>query len=482
MLPSTLPGVARMQKLALSLSLCLFAACAVQRRPQQPQNPTPAPTQQSPQQPQNPTPAPTQQNPQQPKPTPAPTQQKPAEQKPADAKQGEQKPGEPAKPGAQGQEPAKTAIPPEKLEQLVAPIALYPDGLLSQTLMASTYPLDIVQAARWLEKNPNLKSDALEKALQDKDWDPSVKALCGLPTVVKKMNDNLDWTQDLGDAFLADQSALMDTVQKMRRKAKDAGKLETTKEQKVSEREDKIIVIEPADPQTVYVPTYYPTACYGSWSYPVYYYPPMYPAYPPAYPAFTFAVGVAWGAAIWGGCSWGWGHSECNVNSNNDNNFPGRTENNFNRDRVQQRPTAGNNAGNNRWQHNSANRKGVRYGDKATADRYKPSTSDRSARGYGQDRAGTRPSSGATRPSTGNPPAGTRPSTGSTRPSSGSTKPSTSQSGSRSGSFSGSRSPSADRAASQRGSSSRGSSSRGGASRGGGSRGGGGGRGGGGRR
>jgi len=447
-----------MYTLALFTSLWLsLAASAQQQSPQQPQ--TPAPTQQNPQQPQ--TPAPTQQNPQQP--------QKPAPK--AEPKPGE-KPGEPQKPG-QGQEPAKAAIAPEKLEQLVAPIALYPDGLLSQTLMASTYPLEIVQAARWLEKNPNLKTDALEKALQDKTWDPSVKSLCGLPTVLKKMNENLDWTQDLGDAFLADQTALMDTVQRMRRKAKDAGKLETTKEQKVTEREDKIIVIEPADPQTVYVPTYYPTAVYGGWSYPVYYYPPMYPAYPPAYPAFTFALGVAWGAAIWGGCSWGWGHSECNVNINNYNNFTGRTENNFNRDRVQQRPNSAGNRGNNSWQHNPSHRQGVRYGDKGTAQRYQPSASDRSARGYGQNSAGTRPSTGATRPSTGNP----RPSTG-TRPSSGaSAQPKASQSGGqRSGSFSGSRSPSTDRAASQRGSSSRGSSSRGGGSRGGGGRGGGGGR------
>jgi hypothetical protein len=257
----------------------------------------------------------------------------------------------------------------------------------------------------------------------------------------------------------------------MRRKAKDAGKLDTTKEQKVSERDDKIIVIEPADPQTVYVPTYYPTAVYGGWSYPVYYYPPMYPAYPPAYPAFTFAVGVAWGAAIWGSCNWGWGNSNCNVNINNFNNFTGRTENNFNRDRVQQRPA--NNGG--KWQHSPEHRGGVRYGDNATAKKFNsPSASDRSARGYGQNRAGS-PSAGA-RPAAGaRPSAGTSPSAG-TRPSAGASQPRASQpkasSGQRSGSFSGSNSASSSRAASSRGSSSRG----------GGGRSGGGGRGGGGRR
>lgn len=448
-----------------------IAATSLQANTQQP-----TPSQQNPQT----------QNPQPPNPAPAPQNPTPKPQDPTPPPKAEAKPGE--KPAAgQDAKDAKKVFTPEKLEQLVAPIALYPDGLLSQTMMAATYPLEIVQAARWVEKNPTLKGDALEKALQDKTWDPSVKALCGLPTLLKRLNDNLDWTQDLGDAFLADQSALMDTVQRMRQKAKEAGKLETTKEQKVTEREDKIIVIEPADPQTVYVPTYYPTAVYGGWSYPYYYYPPMYPPYRPVYPAFTFAVGVAWGAAIWGGCSWGWGHSECNINVNNFNNFTGRTENNFNRDRVQQRPSGG--AGNNnRWQHDSSHRGGVRYGDSATAKRYQPSTADRAgrdqARGYGQNRAGTQPSGGA-RPSTGSPSAGSRPSAG-TRPSTGASTPRTTQSaGTRSGSFSGAKSPSADRAASQRGSTSRasaGTSRASSGSRSGGSRGGGGGRGGGGRR
>src|SRR5262249_37647786 len=150
-------------------------------------------------------------------------QQQPTPQQP----QNPPNPAAPAKPEqpktdaqqkAKDKDKDKAPLSQEKLEQLVAPIALYPDALLSQTLMASTYPLEIVQAARWLKKNPNLKPDALEKALQDQTWDPSVKSLCGLPTVLNKMNESLDWTQDLGDAFLADQTAVMDTVQKIRRK------------------------------------------------------------------------------------------------------------------------------------------------------------------------------------------------------------------------------------------------------------------------
>ncbi len=391
----------------------------------------------------------------------------------------------PQQPAAQGQQPAaqqgqapskagqaKGAFTPEQLEQLAAPIALYNDALLTQTMMAATYPLEVVQAARWVQKNPKLQGEALEKALKEQTWDPAVKSLCGLPTVLQRMNDNLDWTQDLGDAFLADKAALMDAVQRLRQKAVEAGTLETTKEQKVTEREDKIIVVESADPEIVYVPTYYPSAVYGTWHYPYWYYPPLYAPPPPAYPAFTFAVGVAWGAAMWGGCSWGWGHSDVDIDIDRTNNFYGRTEVDHRRNELQQRDRANNG----KWQHQAEHRQGVRYRDTATAQKFGGSgTSSRvtrdQARGFGG--AATRPAAGTgARPSTGTRPAagaGTRPSTGAA------TRPSTT--GQRTGSFSGSRSASADRAASQRGSASRGSVSRSGGA----SRGGGGGRGGGGR-
>src|SRR6185369_2786297 len=133
--------------------------------------------------------------------------------------------------------PAAKPFSAAQLEQLVAPIALYPDPLMAQILMASTYPLEIVEASRWLKKNPGLKGDKLDAALKEQAWDPSVKGLCAVPDVVHRMSDNLDWTQDLGDAFLAQQSEVLDTVQKMRSKAYEAGNLKTTEQQQVVVKE-----------------------------------------------------------------------------------------------------------------------------------------------------------------------------------------------------------------------------------------------------
>ena len=192
----------------------------------------------------------------------------------------------------------------EQLEQMVAPIALYPDPLLTQMLMASTYPLEVVEAERWVEHNPGLKGPALEEALKTQDWDPSVKALCGVPTVLKKMNDELTWTRDLGDAFLGQKSELMDTVQRMRKKAVDAGSLKTTEQQKVTQN-GETIVVEPASPEVVYVPAYSPVVVYGpGWYYPYWYYPDFY--YSPPYPGVyvTFGFGFVWGGAFWGHCDW----------------------------------------------------------------------------------------------------------------------------------------------------------------------------------
>ena len=198
----------------------------------------------------------------------------------------------------------------EELDQLVAPIALYPDSLLAQILMASTYPLEVVQAGRWVKANQKLKGDALTAALEKQDWDPSVKSLVNFPQVLDMMNEKLDWTQKLGDAFLAQQKDVMDTVQKLRLKAYGEGNLKTTEQQKVVvEEETKTIIIEPAKPEVVYVPTYNPTVVYGAWPYPAY--PPYYyypPGYVPGAALFSFGVGVAMGAAwgyAWGGCEWG---------------------------------------------------------------------------------------------------------------------------------------------------------------------------------
>ena len=256
----------------------------------------------------------------------------------------------------------------EELEQLVAPIALYPDSLVAQILMASTYPLEVVQAGKWAKKNKDLKGDALTKALEKENWDPSVKSLVNFPQVLDMMNDKLDWTQKLGDAFLAQQKEVMDTVQKLRAKAEAEGNLKTTKEQKVVvEKETQTIVIESASPEVIYVPTYNPTVVYGTWPYPAY--PPYY-YYPPGYAAgaalFSFGVGVAVGAAwgyAWGNCNWRGG--DVNVNIDRNTNF----NNNIDRSKYQNKITTGQ-GGKGEWKHNPEHRKGVSYRDQATAQKF----------------------------------------------------------------------------------------------------------------
>jgi hypothetical protein len=186
----------------------------------------------------------------------------------------------------------------EELEQILAPIALYPDSLLTQIMMASTYPLEIVQADRWAKQNKDMKGDALAKALEAQPWDPSVKSLVNFPQVLAMMSEKLDWTQKVGDAFLAQQKDVLGTIQNLRKKAQASGNLKTTKEQ-VVKVEQQVIIIEPASPQVIYVPAYNPTVVYGAWAYPAY---PPYPVYPPGYvatAAFSFAAGAAVGAA-WG--------------------------------------------------------------------------------------------------------------------------------------------------------------------------------------
>jgi uncharacterized protein DUF3300 len=242
----------------------------------------------------------------------------------------------------------------EQLDALMAPIALYPDPLLAQILMASTYPLEIVEAARWSKANPGVKDKALEDAMQKQSWDPAVKSLTSFPQVLDMMNTKLDWTQQLGDAFLAQQKEVMATVQGLRKKAQDQGNLKSSKEQNVVVEKvetQTVIKIEPADPQVVYVPTYNPTAIYGAWPYPAY---PPYAYYPPGYVAGTafwsFTAGVVVGAALWGNCNWGGGNVNVNVNRYNSYN---RT-----------------NINNSNWNHSAEHRKGVAYRDQGTAQKY----------------------------------------------------------------------------------------------------------------
>jgi hypothetical protein len=259
---------------------------------------------------------------------------------------------------------------PEELEQVLAPIALHPDDLIAQILMASTYPLEVVQADRFAKQNTSLKGDALTKALEAQDWDPSVKSLVNFPQVLTMMSEKLEWTQKLGDAFIADQKTVLDTIQKLRVKAQAAGNLKTTKEQTVIV-EEKIIKIEPANPQVIYVPTYNPTVVYGAWPYPAY--PPYY-YYPPGYvasSAFWFAAGVgmsaAWGYA-WGNCNWGGG--DVNINNSRHTNI----NNNIDRGKYAKQQPSG---GQGRFQHDAAHRKGVSYRDQGTAQKFnKAGTND----------------------------------------------------------------------------------------------------------
>jgi hypothetical protein len=276
--------------------------------------------------------------------------------------------------------------PKDKLEQLVAPIALYPDALLTQVLMAATYPVEIVQAARWQKQNASLKGSDLDAALKEQTWDPSVKSLCGFANVLQRMSDELDWTQDLGNAFLADKAALMDVVQQMRRKALTAGNLKSSSQQVVTDRSDQMIVVQPASPEVVYVPTYYPTAVYGGWYYPTYYYPPLYTPVPAGGFAYGFAAGVTVGAAMWGGCTWGWGRSDVNINVNQYNTYVNRTETNV---RAQSLQRTSNNA---QWAHQVDHRGGVGYQDSAMAQRYGASSqghvTSQEARGYASQQSG----------------------------------------------------------------------------------------------
>ncbi len=280
---------------------------------------------------------------------------------------------------AQGADPAQgsaqtqpTPFKPEELEQIVAPIALYPDALLAQIFMASTYPLEIVQAARWSKEHPEIKGDAVAKEMEKQGWDASVKSLAAFPDVLTMMNEKIDWTQKLGDAFLAQQKDVMAAVQRLRLKAKESGNLKSSKEQTVKTEAapsgapaPQIIVIESSNPEVVYVPTYNPTVVYGAWPYPAY--PPYYyypPAYVPGAAFFSFSVGMVVGGALWGNCNWG--HGDVDIDINRYNNF-NRSEINLNKN------TNISNRGNKntgQWQHNSNHRQGVGYRDTATQQKY----------------------------------------------------------------------------------------------------------------
>jgi hypothetical protein len=249
-----------------------------------------------------------------------------------------------------------------QLDSLLAPIALYPDALLSEVLMASTYPLEVVEADRWLGSNKGLKGDALKAALDKQSWDDSVKSLCATPDVLDMMSNQLSWTQQLGDAVLAQQPDVMDSIQRLRTKAQANNKLASNQQQTVTTTQQngqQVIAIAPTDPDTVYVPYYDPAVVYGAWSYPDY---PAYPYYWPApgyIAAGVIATGIAFGAGYalgrwvsngnrWGG-GFNWGNNNINVN----------------------RPVNINTIGNNNnWTHNPAHRQGVRYSNANVAAKF----------------------------------------------------------------------------------------------------------------
>jgi hypothetical protein len=278
---------------------------------------------------------------------------------------------------------AAPMIPNDQLDSLVAPIALYPDPLLSQVLVASTYPLEIIQLQQWLEKHKDLKGDALVAAVEKEDWDPSIQAMAALPDAVKQLAESIKWTTDLGNAFLAQQNDVMDAVQRMRMKAKDAGTLKSTEQQKVETKtvESKtVVVIQQANPQIVYVPSYNPVVVYGP---PVYPYPPIYyppPSYYAAGVAIAFGVGVAMGTywrGGWGyGCGWGrYNNVNININNNyishyNRTNINRNKINNSNRINANNRPSQLPANKGNTWQHNPQHRGGAPYSNKATATKY----------------------------------------------------------------------------------------------------------------
>jgi hypothetical protein len=262
--------------------------------------------------------------------------------------------------------PSQALLKPAELDQLVAPIALYPDPLLSEVLIASTYPLEVVQADRWAKSNSSLKGEALTAALAKQGWDDSVKALAQVPNVLTMMADQLDWTQKLGDAVLAQQPELMDAIQRLRGRAQANGKLQSTKELTVTVKSAapaqggggqaqegqapaQYIVIEPTSPTEMYVPYYDPAVVYGAWPYPdysPYYFPP-----PPGYYAggaiaagIAFGSAVAIGHAIWGNCDWGRRNINVANRNVNINNLDRSNINNFNK-----------------WEHNADHRHGVKY-------------------------------------------------------------------------------------------------------------------------
>jgi hypothetical protein len=295
--------------------------------------------------------------------------------------------------------PSYTPQAPDQLDQLVAPIALYPDSLVAQILSAATFPAQIVEADRWVQAHPDLKDDALAQAVDQQNWDPSVKALCAFPSVLGNLDKNISWTSSLGDAYYNQQQDVMDAIQRMRRKAQSAGNLKSTPQQVVQD-EGSDVVIQPAQPDVVYVPAYDPWLVYG---YPIAPWPYWY-----NYPGIWFggpylSFGVGFGIGYWGGFGWGWGHWGFDWRNRyvvyNHNRYYSRTNTFYNRNNYYRR-------GGERGVANNVNRGGERgeagrenFGRGGVENRgetTRPFNGDsHAARGYGESRGQSNVRSGA---------------------------------------------------------------------------------------
>ena len=247
------------------------------------------------------------------------------------------------------------AFTQQQLDQMLAPVALYPDALLAQVLTAATYPLEIVEAARWSQAHPDLAGTDAVAAADAQDWDPNVKALLAFPDLLQTMNDQLAWTEQLGNAFLAEQAQVMDTVQALRQRAESAGNLDSGGELRV-DNDDGSIDIEPAAPDLVYVPYYDPTTIYGDW---------WWPAYPPVYwsvwPGYGWQNGFAWGSGVAIGAGFfcdnlDWHHHRVDVYDR------GRPV--YGHDRI------AHNQPSRIWQHAPEHRRGVAYRNPALDNRF----------------------------------------------------------------------------------------------------------------
>ena len=264
-------------------------------------------------------------------------------------------------------QPAEKPLSPQQLEDLVAPIALYPDTLLSQLLVASTYPLEVVEAEQWLQLNGKFKGKKLMNEAKHQNWDPSIQALVVFPAVLARLNQDIRWTTDLGNVFLEQQAAVMAAVQRLRTRAQASGKLNSNEQETVSTQTNNgqsAIDIQPVNPETVYVPEYNPAYFWGA---------PEYGGYPPLmYPSvgvgFSFMPGIDLGLyfgddwGMWGGYGWGWGPNWFGGGIfMNDNFFHRYGFRNFH-------PGYG---GGNVWRHDPGHRQGVPYPNRALTNQYR---------------------------------------------------------------------------------------------------------------